>query len=198
MKPTRRATIASSLCLASALTIPGCATDRTTQAPSGWTRLWAPFRVAQKPDAEPENVLGAPEFSLAPPTPPDSHFTPSDAADGYYRPRSSQLSAPLIPARPPAAPPAVEPGFLNDDATGNAQNTSGQKPQEGRPARLRDVFDNFGRKAPPPARRRIPLDEPVAHHQPPSVTHVVSYEQSQPVALGRPEFTESRGERVNE
>lgn len=191
MKATRRATIASSLCLAGALTIPGCATDRPPRAQSGWARLWSPFRSAQPPEAEPESPLGNPELSLVPPTPPDTAFTPSDAADGYYTPRSSELAAPLAPAVPPAAPPAVEPGFLDDDSTGSAQNTSGVKPHDGRPARLRDVFENFGRKQPsPPARPKIPLDEPVALHRLPSATHVVGYEQAEPVALCQPEFAE--------
>lgn len=187
MTATLRALIAGSVCLAGAFTFPGCATDRTPRAPSGWARIWSPFRVAQQPAEDPETD-SEPTDSLTPPTPPN--FNPSDTQESYYNPRSSELAAPLSPPRPPAAPPAVEPGFLEEDSTGSAHNTSGHRPQEGRPARLRDVFDNFSRKPPAPSRPKIPLDEPVADRQLPSATHVVGYEQAEPVALGRPEFAE--------
>lgn len=186
MKPTRRALITGGLCLAGALSLPGCAAERTARAPTGWARLWSPFRIAQQPVSEPETALGAAEI-LTPPVPPTGNWTPSDSADSYYTPRSTELAAPLLPQKPPAAPPAGEPGFLDEQGDVSTQNTSGAKSQGNRPARLRDVFDNFNRKA-PAERPKIPLDEPVAIRRLPSTTHVVGYEQTEPVVLGRPEF----------
>jgi hypothetical protein len=188
VKPTRRALLTAGLCLAGALTLPGCAAERSARAPAGWARLWSPFRVAQKPATEPETTLGSQADTLAPPVPPAGNWSPSDSSDTYYSPRSTELAAPLVPSRPPAAPPASEPGFLNEESDTSTQNTSGAKTQGNRPARLRDVFENFNRKAPTESRPKIPLDEPVAAHKRPLTTHVVGYEQSEPVVLGRPEF----------
>lgn len=187
MKPTCRALLAGGICLASALTLPGCSTERTARAPLGWTRLWSPFRTAQKPVNEPETALGAPAGSPALPPVPSDGWTPSDPQDGYYSPRGAELAVPLTPAKPPAAPPALEPGFLNDDGETGTHPASGFKSQGNKPARLRDVFDGLGRKQPVESRPKIPLDEPVAVRAP-TTMHVVGYELSEPVTLGRPEF----------
>jgi hypothetical protein len=128
-----------------------------------------------------------PAEPLTPPVPPSGNWNPSDSSESYYTPRSAELSAPLVSPKPPAAPPASDPGFLDEAGDVSTQNTSGAKAHGNRPARLRDVFDNFNRKA-PAERPRIPLDEPVALNRLPSTTYVVGYEQTEPVVLGRPEF----------
>lgn len=128
-----------------------------------------------------------PAEPLTPPVPPSGNWSPSDSSDSYYTPRSAELSAPLVSPKPPAAPPASDPGFLDEAGDVSTQNTSGAKVHGNRPARLRDVFDNFNRKT-PSERPKIPLDEPVALRRLPSATHVVGYEQTEPVVLGQPEF----------
>jgi len=167
--------------------MPGCATERSAQSSTGWSRLWTPFWVAQKPVDDPEASLGSSADPLASPAIPPN-WSPSDGTDSYYDPRETELAAPLTPARPPAAPPAIEPGFLENEIDGSTQNTSGLKSEGNRPARLRDVFDAFGRKQPAESKPRIPLDEPVAARRLPPTTFVVGYEQTEPVVLGRPEF----------
>jgi hypothetical protein len=187
VKPTRRALITGGLWLAGALSLPGCAAERTARAPTGWARIWSPFRVAQQPVAAPETTLGPSAGTLAPPAPPAGNWIPSDSTDNYYSPGNTELAAPLVSPMPQAEPPAAEPGFLDEEADVSTQNTSGGKAQGNRPARLRDVFESFNRKT-PTERPKIPLDEPVAARRLPPTTHVVGYEQSEPVVLGRPEF----------
>jgi hypothetical protein len=182
VKPTRRVLVASGLCLASALTLPGCAAERSAQAQPGWARLWFPFRSSQvaEQDAQTQDES---QSALASPAVPQQQWTPSEPSDSYYTPRSTE------PITPPKAPPAVDPGYLSDDVDAGAQNTTGVKSPGNRPARLRDVFESFG-KRPPNARPAIPLDEPVASRRSPSTTRVVGFEQAEPVLLGTPEFVE--------
>jgi hypothetical protein len=77
---------------------------------------------------------------------------------------------------------------LSDDSNEATESTTGLKSQHGRPARLRDVFENFGRKQQDNPRPAIPLDEPVANRLRRDTTRVVGFEQVEPVTLGIPEF----------
>ncbi|MBL8850060.1 MAG: hypothetical protein JNG89_10260 [Planctomycetaceae bacterium] len=187
MTPTRRAIVASGLCLASALTLPGCAAERSAQTTPGWTRLWSPFRSKAIAEQEAEATDEAQQALVTPPVPPQ--WSPSDPSDSYYAPGGIAQPLPARPLVPPPAPPALEPGYLSEDADSATQSQTGLKSQGKRPARLRDVFENLGKRQ-QDSRPTIPLDEPVANRLDRATTHVVGFERTEPVVLGKPEFVE--------
>ena len=188
MTLTRRAIVASGLCLASALTLPGCAAERSAQTTPGWTRLWFPFRSTEVAEQDAETQQDESQQALAtPPVPPQ--WSPSDPSDSYYTPGNGPSANPGRPLVPPPAPPAIEPGYLSDDADGATNSQTGLKSQGNRPARLRDMFENLGKRQ-HESRPAIPLDEPVARRLDRTTTRVVGFERTEPVLLGTPEFVE--------
>lgn len=184
VSPKCQILVAGGLCLAGALFLPGCAAERPARATTDWKRLLIPFRTARA-DNDGDTAAAIPEPLASPANPHNLNSAPDDA-DQYYNPRGNELAIPTRPFTPPPAPPATEPGYLTDDAP--SHTATGVKSESGRPARLRDVFENFGRRQPTTPRPDIPLDEPVALDHAPSLMRVVSHEQADPVVLGTPEF----------
>ena len=190
---TRRKLIFGGLCLAAAMILPGCAAERTSRPAFGWVRNLLPFRsarIAELDDAGSADVdADTPVLTLSPP----NHWTRSDPSDNYfapkeYVPKEQEFAQPGHNDPPPLAPPATEPGFFVDDSDVATPSTSSRSHRDGRPARLRDVFDTWRRRQPNAPRPMIPLDEPVAKLQRNSKLQVVDFQQLQPVVLGEPVF----------
>lgn len=186
VSPKRLSLVASGLCLAGALLLSGCAAERPPRATTDWKRLLLPFRTARATADEIADPATDSLDAYAAPTAPLLQSTAPHQPDQYYNPRGAELPVPGRPFTPAPAPPAAEPGYLSDDSP--SHNTTGVKAESGRPARLRDVFENFGRRQPAAPRPDIPLDEPVALTRAPSLMRVVCHEQADPVLLGSPQF----------
>lgn len=178
----RRALTVSGLCLAAAISLPGCAAERTSRPAFGWVRNLLPFRSNQI--AERDSVEAADE---RPYQGSQGDWAPSDSPDSYYSPRAKEYAQPQR-ATPPLAPPAVEPGFFAEESDNATQSTSGRLRQNDRPALLKDVLESWGRKPSTERRPTIPLDEPVAELHGESVVRVVDFERREPIALGEPVF----------
>src|SRR5690606_11010112 len=147
--------ISNGLCLAAVLSFAGCASERTSRPAFSWGRNLNPFRALANRDTDDMSE------SLSPAAAPQSQWTPSDPADSYYSPGSVEFSQPQR-ATQPAAPAASEPGYFADDSETATQSTSGRTQYDARPGRLKDVFENWGRRQSSEPRPTIPLDEPVA------------------------------------
>lgn len=184
MSRTRHILVAGGLCLAGALVLPGCAANRSVRPATDWKRVFFPFRTARTTD----NVE-QPAESLEFEAPLQQAAPSASVADEYYNPRSADPVQSRESAKPPVAPPAEEPGFLSEDEPSRA--TTGVKSDSSRPARLRDVFENLGRRPVPRPAPAIPLDEPVADVSRRTATHMVGYEQTEIVTLGRPDFSDA-------
>jgi len=187
VSPSRHIIVAGGLCLASALAS-GCAADRPARATTDWKQLLFPFRAAKSASAETTAPEGELAESPGAPGVPALQSAPIEDADQYYNPRSTLAPYGGRDFRPPVAPPASDPGYLSDENQTSGPTTTGVKTDNGRPARLRDVFDNFGRRQPRRARPEIPLDEPVALGNGSSAARVVGYERLEAVILGDPIF----------
>jgi hypothetical protein len=184
----RHALISNGLCLAAVFSLSGCASERSSRPAFGWVRNINPFRsraVADRDDVPPSDLL-APASSI-----PQPEWSPSDPSDNYYSPKAYESARPER-ISPPSATPAAEPGYFADDSDTATQSTSGRTQRDGRPARLKDVFENWGRRQSTEPRPTIPLDEPVALLPVDSGVQVVDFEQVEPVVLGRPDFDVSR------
>lgn len=184
MSCKRHIVVAGGLCLASVLALPGCAANRAARPVTDWKRVFFPFRTARAAE-----TLEQPAETLGPQSALENPSAPGDLADEYYNPRNSLPAPSRESGKPPLAPPAEDPGYLSDENP--SRSATGVKADSGRPAKLRDVFENFGRRQEPRPAPAIPLDEPVADADGHHATHVVGYEHVESVTLGRPDFSEA-------